>query len=157
MSFFSPPHIESSILPNTSLTQAITVKYSNLDFCFLLWLLVHWAPCLLLDSVTSDIYHCRDRPCQEHFGFRQKTKIDALQKWSKGRYVFDYCLSPQPLKKKKKKILPFERITWIPWEAWKHIRRLNRFPASLGPAVCVSSTQATQFGPRDWSEDARRV
>ena len=78
--FFFSPHIESSILPNTSLTQAITVKYSNPDFCFPLWLLAHWAPCLLLDSVTSDIYHCRDRPCQEHFGFRQKTKIDALQK-----------------------------------------------------------------------------
>lgn len=118
--FFSP-HKESSILPNTSLTQAITVKYSNLDFCFPLWLLAHWAPCLLLDSVTSDIYHCRDRLCQEHFGFRQKTKIDALQKWSKQSNVFDYCLSPQPL---KKKILPFERITWIPWEAWKHVKQI---------------------------------
>lgn len=98
--FFFFSHEERSILPNTSLTQEITVKYSNLDFCFPLWFLAHWAPCLLLDSVTSDIYHCRDKLCQEHLGFRQKTKIDALQKWSKWRSGFDYCLSPQPLKNK---------------------------------------------------------
>lgn len=56
------------------------------------------------------------------FWFQAENKNRCTSKMIQAEQCFWLLFIPSTVKKKK--ILPFERITWIPWEAWKHVKQI---------------------------------